>query len=133
MADQNLPSSVDGVARETELPRPVLLVFAQIDSSALGIASGSVCGLWLFLATMILVLRGGERIGQNLSLLNQYFPGFSVSLPGALVGLLYGAATGFVLGYMFARIRNFLVRTYLLYLRRRGEQEVLSDFLDRMT
>lgn len=133
MADADRTSIAEGVARETQLPRPVVLVFAHIDSRALGVALGSVCGLWLLLATMILVLRGGERVGHNLSLLAQYFIGFSVSPVGAVVGFFYGAVTGFLLGYFFGRIRNFLVHTYLLFLRRRGEQEVLSDFLDRMT
>jgi len=133
MADPDSTPSVEGMARQTQLPRPVVLVFAQIDPGAMGIACGSVCGLWLSLATLVLVMRGGERVGQNLSLLAQYFVGFSVTPVGALVGLLYAAVSGFILGYLFARFRNFLVRTYLLYLRRRGEQEVLSDFFDRMT
>jgi len=125
-------SGSEGVSRQTHLPRPVVLVFAHVDPRALGIALGLVCGTWLCLASLILVIKGGEHVGRYLSLLSQYFIGFTVTPIGSLIGFAYGAAFGFISGYSLARLRNFLVRTYLRYLRRRGEQEILSDMLDRI-
>jgi hypothetical protein len=54
-------------------------------------------------------------------------------MPGAVLGFLQGAVVGFVTGYVFALMRNLLVHSYVRYIRRRAEQELLSDLLDRMT
>ncbi len=120
-------------ARQTGLPAAVVLVLAHLDPRAFGVALGIATGLCLWVATVILVLRGGEVVGPNLVLLSQYFPGYRVTFGGSFIGFLYASAVGFILGYAFARTRNFLVHSYLIYVRRRAEQEVLSDLLDRMT
>jgi hypothetical protein len=64
-----------------------------------GIAIGLVLGLGLFVATNVLVLRGGETVGPHLALLGAYFPGYSVSVVGSFIGFVYA----FVLGYALAR------------------------------
>ena len=120
-------------AKQTGLPATVVLVLAHLDPRAFGVALGLVTGLCLWVATVILVLRGGEVIGPNLVLLSQYFVGYRVTLGGSFIGFIYGSVAGFILGYAFAWTRNFLVHSYLIYVRRRAEQEVLSDLLDRMT
>ena len=120
-------------ARQTGLPVSVVLVLAHLDPRAFGVALGLVTGLWLWVATLILVTRGGDVVGPNLVLLSQYFVGYRVTLAGSFIGFFYAYVVGFILGYAFARTRNFLVHFYLIYVRRRAEQEVLSDLLDRMT
>jgi hypothetical protein len=77
-----------------------------------GIAIGLVFGLGLFVATIVLVIQGGPTVGQHLSLLRAYFPGYSVSFVGSLVGFVYA----FVLGYALARI-VVTIYNYLLRLR----------------
>ena len=67
-------------------------------------------GLGLFLATVWLLLQGGPRVGKHLGLLSNYFPGYSVSWPGSILGLLYGAIVGGVIGYSLAWIYNRLAR-----------------------
>ena len=97
-------------------PRPddlLLATLARLDPVALGAASGVVCGLAVFAATAILLLKGGAPAGPNLALLAQYFPGYTVTPAGSLVGLLYGAASGFVLGWAAATLRNGLVAVYV--------------------
>jgi hypothetical protein len=125
--------AADQMVRQTGLPRPLVLVLEHIDPIALGVALGLVSGAWVFLMTVALVIRGGENVGANLSLLSQFFFGYSVTMPGAVVGFLHGAVIGFVAGYVFALMRNLLVHSYVRYIRRRAEQELLSDLLDRMT
>jgi len=126
-------SVADQIAQQTGVPRPLVLVLEHIDPIALGVALGLVSGAWVFLPTVTLVIRGGENVGVNLSLLSQYFFGYSVTMPGAVLGFLQGAVAGFVAGYVFALMRNMLVHAYVKYIRRRAEQELLSDLLDRMT
>ncbi|MFH1573641.1 MAG: hypothetical protein ABIG68_06630 [Acidobacteriota bacterium] len=125
-------ASADRVALKTGLPKPAVLVLGRLQPLALGAASGLVCSLWLSGATIALLLRGGDQIGRNLSLLAQYLPGFSVTWGGAAIGVLYAAILGFGLGYAVAVMRNGLLRAYVLYIQRRAEQEQLSDILDRM-
>jgi hypothetical protein len=96
-------------------------------------ALGAVCGFWLWLATVILLIRGGPHMGRNLSLLSQYFIGFRVSPGGSVAAFLYGFLIAFLAGYGFARLRNFMLQSYLLYVRRRAERSALTDLLDRLT
>jgi hypothetical protein len=57
-------------------------------------------GAGLFVATNVLVLRGGENAGQHLGLLRIYFPGYGVTFAGSLIGFVYA----FVLGYGLGRL-----------------------------
>jgi protoporphyrinogen oxidase len=68
--------------------------FAKLDRLALGLSMGVIGGLLLFLATLALVIKGGEVVGPNLQLLENYFPGYSVTTLGSLVGLIYGFLAG---------------------------------------
>ncbi|HET6268125.1 MAG TPA: hypothetical protein VFG11_10445, partial [Acidobacteriota bacterium] len=92
-------------------------------------AAGTVLGIGIFLATIILVIRGGAVVGPNLALLAQYFVGYTVTWGGAFLGLAYGFVVGFLAGYSFATIRNGIVRSYLFLLRRRQEEDQISNEL----
>ena len=104
--------------------------FAKIDKVALGISFGSTLGLLIFLATVFLLFKGGSPLGPNLSLLAQYFLGYSVSLGGSFIGLGYGFLSGFVLGWLIAFLRNVLVSVYLHSIKLRIHLRSLQDFLD---
>ena len=56
---------------EIELRRAIL----RLNERAWGIAVGMLLGMGLFVATIVLVLKGGPRVGLHLSLLSRYFPG----------------------------------------------------------
>jgi hypothetical protein len=109
------------------LARPVLLAFAHLNAAALGVALGLVCGLWIFVATAVLLIRGGNPIGPTLSLLAQYFPGYTVTWSGAFLGFLYAFALGFIFGFIFAYMRNAFFGIYIHRARQRAEQAALSD------
>jgi protoporphyrinogen oxidase len=100
--------------------------FADMDPVALGYSVGSVCGLTLFLATIILLVKGGPVVGPTLSLLDNYLLGFKVSWSGALVGLAEAGCGGFVLGYVFATLRNLGMSAYAWLLRHRAERVLLE-------
>ncbi len=105
-------------------------VFAKLDRNAFGVAVGVVTGAVIFLATLVLVIRGGPIVGPHLSLLAQYFPGYAVTGVGSLIGLAYGSAVGFAAGWTFALVRNVTTFFYEVVLRRRAEAGLFSRFLD---
>jgi hypothetical protein len=130
MNPEKVTESVHKAVDRTHLPARAVLVLAQLDPRAFGIACGVGCGIWLWLATIVLLIRGGPGMGRNLSLLSQYFIGFRITPAGSVLGFVYGTLAGFVIGYCFALLRNLLIRNYLLHIRRRSEREALADMLD---
>lgn len=109
------------------LPEPVVITFGRLDAKALGIALGVVLGSLLFLATIILVVRGGAKVGPNLSLLSEYFPGYRVTWQGSILGIFYGALSGFLIGYCFAWLRNAVAHLFLLSMKRRADRATIGD------
>lgn len=79
---------------------------ARMRASVMALVFGLTGGLGLFLATVWLLLRGGAVVGPHLGLLGNYFPGYRITWPGALLGFAYGALTGALLGGAGAWIYN---------------------------
>jgi protoporphyrinogen oxidase len=104
--------------------------FPKLDRVALGLSMGSVSGALLFLATQILLMKGGDVVGPNLQLLSQFLPGYSVTVSGSILGLAYGFGSGFVGGWGFAFLRNAGVFLYTALTQHRAEREVLRKLLD---
>lgn len=112
------------------LPPRVRLAFAPLHKSAFGTAAGIAAGLGLFFITVVESLRNADA--SPLTLLNQYFAGYSVSWGGAFVGLLWGMATGFVAGWFLAFSRNFIVAASIFWIRTRAQMRAHRDFLDHI-
>ena len=70
----------------------------RINARAWGISTGLLFGLGLFMATNLLVVRGGPNVGQHLNLLSIYFPGYSVTFIGSLIGFIYAFVVGYAVG-----------------------------------
>jgi hypothetical protein len=87
---------------EEQLEKAVVVLNAKL----LGIVLGFLLGLGLFVATNFLVLKGGENVGAHLGLLSQFFPGYSVTFVGSIVGFLYSFAVGFVVGATLGVVYN---------------------------
>jgi protoporphyrinogen oxidase len=105
-------------------------VFHKLDGVSLGGAVGATAGVFLGLATLFLVLKGGDDVGANLRLLAQYFPGFTVSYPGSLLSLAYGFIGGFAAGWSFVLVRNTTLFLSIVILNRRAQLRLLRRFLD---
>ncbi len=112
------------------LDRAVLKTFARMDKLALATATGAVSGLAIFIATMALVLKGGDVIGPNLQLLNQYFIGYTVSVMGSLIGFGYSFFWGFLFGWLFAYLRNLAVGIFLYYIKEEAEASSFRNLMD---
>jgi len=73
------------------------------------------------------VLMGGPVVGPTLGLLGQYFPGYSVTVLGSVIGLFYGSISGFAVGWLFAALRNAIVFVYLVAIYRSWQLRQILD------
>jgi len=90
----------------TEVSRAIV----KIQTGVLALVCAVIGGGGLFLMTVWLLLKGGSQVGAHLQLLGQYFPGYAVTWTGSVLGLLYGALTGGIIGWTIGRIYNGVVR-----------------------
>ena len=86
----------------------------RLNGNILGFVLGSITALLIFVATNWLVIKGGEVVGPHLSLLGQFFIGYSVTFVGSLIGSVYGFVIGFASGLIIGWVYNAV-----LFLRRR--------------
>jgi len=103
-----------------------------LDPLSLGTAIGIVSGIGLFLATAILLLKGGEVIGPTLSLLGNYLFGFKVGWKGAFLGMFEAGVMGFILGNLTASLRNLGMSAYIALVHRRAEIKARCKLLEKV-
>ncbi|MGE0355053.1 MAG: hypothetical protein AB7I33_16535 [Gemmatimonadales bacterium] len=113
------------------LPPALALAFAPLHKRAFGMAVGLALGLTLMLATVVVLIRRPPE-GVGLALLSQYFKGYSVSWPGAFIGLGWGFLVGFVGGWFVAFCRNLVIAASVFWIRARSELAQTRDFLDHI-
>ncbi|HSM15655.1 MAG TPA: hypothetical protein VK845_01490 [Gemmatimonadales bacterium] len=90
---------------EDEILQHALL---RLNARAWGIAFGLLLGGGLFIATNVLVLKGGPNVGQHLQLLAVFFPGFRVTFLGSIIGFIYAFVVGYALGRLVGLVYNRL-------------------------
>ena len=78
----------------------------RLNARVWGITVGLVAGLLLFVATNVLVLRGGDVVGPHLGLLGVYLPGYRVTFVGSLIGFVYAFVIGYALGRLIGTVYN---------------------------
>ena len=79
----------------------------KLNVKALALTTGVLCGLAVFLITLVALWRGG---GQHLGLLSAIYFGYQVSYAGSIIGLAYGLVSGLVAGALFAWFYNRLAK-----------------------
>ena len=120
-----MPGDMEEVSQVLE--GAIARVFPKLDRVAFGVSLGATAGVLFFLATIALVVRGGDVIGPNLQLLREYFPGYSVTVAGSFLGMLYGFFSGFVGGWSFAFLRNGSMFLTMALIHRRAEWKLTQD------
>ena len=88
--------------------RLILTRLVRLNAKIQGVVVGLIAGIGLFVATNWLVLKGGKAVGRHLSLLGQFFIGYSVTFSGSLLGFAYAFVCGYIIGYSVARIYNWI-------------------------
>ena len=78
---------------------------------------GTVFAVVLFLMTLVLLFKGaptGTEVGPHLKLLGVYFPGYSVSWAGSVIGAVYAWIAGAVMGFVWAVLWNLSHYLYIV-------------------
>jgi hypothetical protein len=108
----------------------VVAAFLPLHKRALGVAFAVVGALVVFVVTAVYLIRRPE--GIDLTLLSNYFAGYTVSWAGAFIGAAWAAFAGYVAGWFLAFTRNFALAVTLLIVRSRAEMAQTRDFLDHI-
>lgn len=90
----------------SEEERELRRVTLRLNAQAWGVSFGLLLGLGLFVATIILVAKGGPNVGQHLGLLREYLPGYRVTVAGAFLGFIYAFVIGYALGRVIGVVYN---------------------------
>ena len=132
--DRLVPGRVSSPVAEAQISSDEIIeaAFARLDPLALGVATGTVSGLGLFLVTAVLLLQDAPGVRLTLSLLGYYLIGFKVTWTGALIGLMEASVGGFALGYVGAWLRNWGMAAYASLVQQRAEAEARREFLDKV-
>jgi protoporphyrinogen oxidase len=117
-------------AQERLVETVIAPAFYRMHKLAFALSVGTVAGLLIFLATLWLVVKGGDVVGPNLRLLGQYFIGYTVTVQGAFLAFAYAFVWGFLFGWSFAYLRNLILASYLYLAKRKAEMLSLRDFLE---
>ena len=116
---------------EPELERRVLRAFAPLNARALGLSLGIVAALAMSALTELSMLVDKDH-KFPLHLLRNYFPGYSVSALGILVGALWAFGVGFIAGWLMATVRNVVIGAWVLKAKMRADLEASQDVLDHI-
>ncbi|MBI5648952.1 MAG: hypothetical protein HZC40_00645 [Chloroflexi bacterium] len=92
---------------ETNIEKMVLTRLMHLNAIIIGLITGVIVGGGIFFVTIFLVLKGGMNVGVHLILLDNFFPGYTVTVPGSFLGFLYGFLAGFGLGYVVGILYNW--------------------------
>jgi hypothetical protein len=78
----------------------------KLNVKALALTSGILWGLTIFLATLWLIVFGYS--GQFIRVLDHFYIGYSFSVAGAFIGLVWGFVDGLICGAIFGWLYNKL-------------------------
>jgi hypothetical protein len=105
-----MPSAVRTMPESPTQERELQAALLRLNARAWGIAIGLLLGTAIFVATNILVIKGGANVGQHLSLLSVFLPGYRVTFAGSVIGFVYLFVIGYILGRLIGFVYNHLVQ-----------------------
>ncbi|MBN2478245.1 bacteriophage holin [Candidatus Micrarchaeota archaeon] len=78
----------------------------MVNEKNLGLSAGIVGGFGLFFATLFSIFTGLAT--DFLVMVSDFYPGYSITIIGAIIGFVYALIDCFVFGYVFGWIYNYL-------------------------
>ena len=123
--DRRVPTRVEGGIQDL-----LQSAFALYDEVALGGAVGITASLVLAVATAALLLTSNTSFVPMLSLLGNFLFGYQVSWLGLAVGVIEAGLLGFALGWVIAKLSNFMIRGFERDLERKLAALTTLEALD---
>lgn len=80
----------------------------QLNALAAALSMGSLWSISMLLCTLFAMQF--EYADQFMTLMTDVYPGYELTGKGAVIGMLYGFADGFLGGYLIVWLYNFFVR-----------------------
>lgn len=119
--DRLVPRPVKPGSREAILREVDALItrsFSTYDPVALGVACGLIASIMLAVVSGVALAGGSERLQAAVGLLQHLVPGFGLSLPGLLLGMLSLFVMMFAAGAGVALLHRFAMMAHLWLLKR---------------
>ena len=82
----------------------------KLNARALGFTIGVIWGLVVLLVTIASLWTARSYGRHFLYMLASIYPGYAISKTGAMLGLCYGFADGFIFGWLTAKLYNFFAK-----------------------
>ncbi|NIX14437.1 MAG: NAD(P)-binding protein [Candidatus Dadabacteria bacterium] len=117
-------------SKDSLIDKAIIRAFSRLDKFAFATAVGIASFLFVFSATLFLVIKGSPEIVNSMLLLNNYFIGYDISIKGAFIGGGYSLLWGFIFGWLFAYIRNLSLGFVIYREKRKLQAQSLKDLLD---
>jgi hypothetical protein len=124
-------TSISTSQPRVQTSHPATGAFRPLHKRAFGTAIGAAGAVIVLAVTIVDVVRG-PGTGLQLELLAEFFPGYTVTWSGALIGAAWASFVGFCFGWFFAFGRNVVIAVQLVLLRTRAEIAQTRDFLDHI-
>lgn len=93
----------------------------RLSGRALGLALGAMLALQLVLSTTWLVVRGTAGESRHAALLENYLPGYTVSIGGSVIGAFWLFLYAFAASLLLAKVYNTIVERRAARGRRHGK------------
>ncbi len=103
------PKNPSGTPHQIKGPEKISHAIARVNAFVFAFVLASIFGTGLFVMTAWLLIKGGENVGAHLKLLSHFFPGYSVTWPGSIIGFIYGILSGGIIGWAIGSIYNRIV------------------------
>ena len=123
--------TTDSPQSAADLPPALVLAFAPLHKRNFGLACGSAAVLVVVGLTLVHLARSPHD-PYPLTLLGEYFYGYTVSFAGAAVGGFWAGLAGFVAGWFLAFARNLAIAITIFLVRTRAALAANRDFLDHI-
>ena len=78
----------------------------ELNKKSFALTAGILYGIGLFLTTFWVIILGRH---EGLEIIKSIYPGYSVSILGAFIGLVYAFVDGIICGFIFAWLYNKLL------------------------
>jgi len=124
----------DGIVVD-DLPGTTEVVVAALIKHAFGVAMGVFAAVVLVALAAVGMAEGDSTPANTFvwMMRQSFLPGYGPTVPGMVVGALWGLGIGYVLGFGAALARNRIIKLHFWILNTRARLSASRDVLDEIS